>query len=169
MKNLFMLFAFMFTGAVTLYGQQQNNDDGVKYVIFTSDKKAEDTREGIFVYTAKKKSDICKYPTISFNFVSKARGINGSANNFRSDLDKLSKIRKVTERDKLVIKEEPSEFLNSVNLIDMDVLFPKMTKDEFIKTWNSLCDKTVYFIDRSEIKNQKVKLYPVHVFGINLY
>jgi hypothetical protein len=68
-----------------------------------------------------------------------------------------------------VIKDESIEFLNSVTLIDMDELFPKMTKDEFIKVWNSLWDKNVYFIDRSEIKNRKVILYPVYVFGINLY
>ena len=82
------------------------------------------------------------------------------AHYYEYDLDKLAKIRKVTERDRRVIKEEPSEFLNSVNLIDMDILFPKMTKEEFIKVWNSLWDKSVYFVDRLEIENHKVRLLP---------
>lgn len=168
MKNLFFLFVFVFTGTVTVYSQNVSNDD-VKYVIFTSDKKAEETDEGISKYTLKSKTDPHTSFPIGFTFNSKARGINGMAHYYEYDLDKLAKIRKVTERDRRVIKEEPSEFLNSVNLIDMDILFPKMTKEEFIKVWNSLWDKSVYFVDRLEIENHKVRLYPVHVFGINLY
>jgi hypothetical protein len=168
MRNLFVLFVFMLSGASTILCQEARNEDA-KYVIFTSDKKAEETREGIYKYTSKEKSHTHKSLPIVFRFDSKARGIHGIADYYEYDLDELAKIRKVTDRDKLVIKEEPSEFLNSITLIDMDVLFPKMTKDEFIKTWNSLWDKTVYFIDRSEIKNHKVKLHPVKVVGINLY
>jgi len=168
MKNVLILFVFAFTGAVNVYSQNISNDD-VKYVIFTSDKKAEETGEGIYIYSDGNIYGTSKEPPISFHFVSKGKGIIGSAYYFNLDLDELAKIRKIKEKDKLVIKEEPSEFLNSVNLVDMDILFPKMSKEEFIKVWNSLWDKTVYFIDRSEIINRKIKLYPVKVVGINLY
>ena len=169
MKNLFIVFVFVFSSVVTVYGQEASNSCDVKFLIFTSSNESIETKEGMYKYTSSGKSDTHKSPPVRFRFYSKSRNIYGYADYFEYDFVKLSKLRKVIDRDKLVIKEEPSEFLNSVNLIDMDVLFPKMTKDEFIKVWNSMWDKTVYFIDRSEIKNHKVKLYPVHVFGINLY
>ena len=169
MKNLFILIAIVFTGFVPVCGQQQSNNEEVKYVIFTSDKNAEETGEGIYKYTSKVKSDDLKFSPIGFRFVSKARGMHGMAYHYKHNLEKLAEIRKVTEKDKRVIKENIDAFLNSVDLIDMDILFPKMTKDEFIKIWNSISGKNVYFIDRSEIKNHKVKLYPVMIVGINLY
>jgi hypothetical protein len=167
MKNLLILFACILTGSFTGFGQQQDNKNNeMKYVIFTSDKKAEGTGEGVYKYAAGAKSDTQISPTIFFDFISKARGISASAGYFRYDLEKLSKIRKVKERDKLSLGEDSVsiESLNSDNLIDMDRLFPKMTKEEFIKVWNSLWDKTVDFIDRAEIKGGKVKLYPVRIF-----
>jgi hypothetical protein len=163
MKNLFLMFAFVLTTVVGAYSQE------VKYVIFTSDKKAKQTGEGIYKYTSEIKSDTHVSPPIRFRFVSKSRGISGMADHRSYNLENLAKKRKVTEKDKLDIKEDKIEFLESVNPIDMDILFPKMTKDEFIKTWNSLWNKTVYFIDRSDIKNNKIILYPVKVAGINLY
>ena len=175
MRNLYVIFAFVLAYTTNSFGQQQNNNDEVKYVIFTSKDDAEKTGEGISKFQAEKKSDINKYPPIMFHFISKSRGISAYANYFGFDLDKLTKIRKVTEKDKLVIKEEPDEFLNSVDLVDMDILFPKMTKEEFVEFWNRnlfgnvLGGKKVYFIDRLEIKNHKVKLYPVYITGINLY
>lgn len=169
MKNLFIIIAIVFTGFVPVYGQPKFNIDDVKYVIFTSDKEAEGTREGIYKYTSKEKSDTHKSPPIRFRFVSQTRGILGIAICYKHDFDKLAKIRKVAEKDKRVIKEDTDAFLNSVDLMDMDILFPKMTKEEFIKIWNGLSGKNVYFIDRSEIKNKKVKLYPVNLAGINLY
>ncbi|MDD4191550.1 MAG: hypothetical protein PHI28_09465 [Mangrovibacterium sp.] len=175
MKNLFVLIAIVFTGVVPLSGQQQSNNEDVKYVIFTSRSEAEQTGEGISRFTPEKKSDTNKYPSTMFHFISKSRGISAYANHVGFNLDKLAKTRKVTEKDKLVIKEEPDEFLNSVDLVDMDILFPKMTKDEFVEFWNRnlfgnvLGGKKVYFIDRSEIKNHKIKLYPVYVMGINQY
>ena len=170
--NLFVLFVFALINTVTVYSQQQtaDADDEVKYVIFTSNKEDKEIgEEGIYNNTSKVKSDISKSFPITFRYISKIRGINGVAAYYRNDLEELSNIRKLDEIDKLVINENSIEFLDSVNLIDMDVLFPKMTKDEFIKIWNSMWNKKVYFIDRSEIKNHKVKLYPVYVFGINLY
>ena len=170
-----MLFAFVFTGVVAVYGQQLNDNYDVKYVIFTSDKKAEETGEGIYRYTSKVKSDDLKFSPIGFHIVSKVRGIHCMAYHFGYDLEKLAKHRKITEKDKRVIKETTEAFLDSVNLIDIDLLFPKMTKDEFTKFWdnnlhgNSPEGKNVYFIDRSEIKNHKVILYPVNVVGINQY
>lgn len=159
----------MFLGIEALYSQQQNSSNDVKYVIFTSNSGNIETKEGMYKYTSKTKSDIHKSNPIRFRFYSKSRDIYGYADCYNYDFEELGKGRKIKERDKLVIKEEPSEFLNSVNLIDMDVLFQKMTKDEFIKTWNSLRDRTVYFIDRSEMKNNKIRLYPVKIVGINPY
>ena len=176
MKNLFILIALVYTSTLAVYSQETiNNSDDVKYVIFTSKDDAEETGEGISKYIQEKKSDINKYPSIMFHFISKSKGISAYANHIGFDLDKLTKIRKVTEKDKLLIKEEPNEFLDSVDVIDMDVLFPKMTKEEFVEFWNRnffgniLGGKNVYFIDRLEIKNHKVKLYPVYVMGINQY
>ncbi|MDD4191549.1 MAG: hypothetical protein PHI28_09460 [Mangrovibacterium sp.] len=175
MRILCVFMTLLVTVTVPVYAQPEFNIDDVKYVIFTSDKKAEDTREGVYSYISETKSEPQIAPSIVFRFVSKARGITTAAYNFKFDLDKLSKIRKVTEKDKLVIKEEPDEFLNSVDLVDMDILFPKMTKEEFVEFWNRnlfgnvLGGKKVYFIDRLEIKNHKVKLYPVYITGINLY
>ncbi len=102
MKNLFV---FVFTADVGVYSQQQNTNDDVKYVIFTSRSEAKETGEGISRFTPEKKSDINKYPPTMFHFISKTRGISAYANCFRFDLDKLSEKRKVTERDKLVIKK----------------------------------------------------------------
>lgn len=173
MKNLFILFVFILTSATTVYSQEASND--VKYVIFTSKNDAEETGEGISRFTPEKKSDTNKYPSTTFHFISKRRGITVYANHIGFDLDKLAKKREVKERDKLVVKENSIEFLDSVHLIDMDILFPKMTKEEFVKFWNknlfgnSPDGEKVYFIDRTEIKNHKIKLYPVYVMGINQY
>jgi hypothetical protein len=171
MNKLLILIAFALISTANGYSQQNNNGkEEVKYVIFTSNKGGKEIgEEGIYKYTSKEKTDTHISFPIVFRFISKSRRINGAAYNNNYNFNNLSKHRKITERDKLVIKDESIEFLNSVTLIDMDELFPKMTKDEFIKVWNSLWDKNVYFIDRSEIKNRKVILYPVYVFGINLY
>jgi hypothetical protein len=169
MKKLLLFYGILLFIEIPFFGQLQNNNDGVKYVIFTSDRMAEERKEGIYKYTSKSKSEVSLSFPIMFRYVSKTRGIIGVATYVNSDLDKLSKYRIVTESDKLVVKEDMLNFLDSINLIDMDKLFPILTKDEFIKIWNSLWNKKVYFIDRADIKDNKILLYPVHVFGINLY
>src|SRR5690242_11227375 len=125
MKNLFMLFVFVFTSIITVYGQEVSTGE-VKYVIFNSNIKAKETKEGIYRTTAERTSDTHKYPSTMFTFVSESRGIHNLAVNFIYDLEKLAEKRKVNEQDRLVIKEKSIEFLNSIDLIDMDILFPKI-------------------------------------------
>jgi hypothetical protein len=64
MKILFILLAIVFTGVNPVCGQQQSNNEEVKYVIFTSSNENSEIKECMYKYTSKTKSDTHMSPTI---------------------------------------------------------------------------------------------------------
>ena len=100
---------------------------------------------------------IHNHPAIGFSFMSESRGIL-----LRFSHVNYKNVSRPNERTQMRFAEVPRSFLGTITPIDMDVIWPTMTKEEaevFRKNWRN---KLVWIIDRSDMTstcpNAPVKL-----------
>ena len=68
------------------------------------------------------------------------------------------------EYDNHEIIMKPKSFLNEIEPVDLDVLFPTWTEADVEAFCESLHRKKVYIIDRNDITNDSIKLIEVRYF-----
>ncbi len=68
------------------------------------------------------------------------------------------------EYDNHEIIMKPKSFLNEIEPVDLDVLFPTWTEADVETFCDSLHRKKVYIIDRNDITNDSIKLIEVRYF-----
>lgn len=79
--------------------------------------------------------------------------------------------KEVDEMDKHIVIEKPISFLNTIDYYDWDAI-----KGYEYSTWEQITNKyifnkniKVFFIDRNDIKNGKIRMYQVHDMTTKLY
>jgi hypothetical protein len=122
----------------------------VEYFILTSQSTR--TNEGIEkIQTSKDMVE--NYGSIFFNLRSINKNINISFIHVHYNLTELAKIRTPRADDQMEMKTVYQSFVNSVNPIDLDVLFPTWTKEQAKQFYESKRHKKIYIIDRSTRKS----------------
>ena len=156
MKTLFILSLAALLGINSASAQSTND----MYIIFTSIPMDSQQEVGVFMRnTPPLDMSIYDSPPIGYMFASKTKRFEIRFMHYNYNIEKLSKIRPVKPTDRLQIITKPASFLNTVNLIDLDVLGPQMTKEEALQLRDSIGeDKIVYLIDRNDITDGSVKL-----------
>ncbi len=60
---------------------------------------------------------------------------------------------------------KPASFLDEIEFLDLDIVAKSMTREELMELKDHInSHKTIYFIDRNEIENGMMKIYPVRRF-----
>jgi hypothetical protein len=140
----------------------QNQDD--IYIILTSTPPAGNDSEGIFkeIRTGAPER-LHNYPPISFRFRSDSKDI-------RFILDhrnwKNAPLRPFNQMQ-IVMKDKT--FLNDLNPIDFDVIWPTMTKSEAEAFCETIKGKLIWLIDRNDMVGNNVKLIQVQLDVPKLY
>ena len=108
-----------------------------------------------------KMNSLRKTPTILYFLTTKSKQIELIFQHFDFNAKELAKVRKVRDDDQMEALAKSVSFLKTISPIDLDVLFPTWTKAQAEAFRDSLHGKTVYIIDRNDIKKDTVKLIQV--------
>jgi len=127
------------------------------YLILTSK-----TTEGDGIVKSIGKIDsLHKTSPIFYHVSTKSKQIYLMFMHFNYNVSQLTKIRKVKANDQQETLTKSTSFLKTITPIDLDILFPKWTKEQSLAFRDSLQGKKIYIIDRSEIKDNQIELLEV--------
>ena len=165
MKKLFFILTLMFTSAPLLA------QDEYVYIILTSRPVIGDyvTEDGIYKFVSEEFNELRNSPSISFSPVSPGRKINERFYHADYNIERLKAYRAYrnpnTNPDILVkpneimdIQVKPRSFLNTITPMDLDALFPTMTKQSARELLEPLRGKKLYIIDRNDITADSITL-----------
>ena len=140
----------------------QNQDD--IYIILTSTPDSDDDSEGIFKLVSSTAPErLHNYPPISFWFRSKSKDIWFTLSHRNL---KTAPLRPFNQMQ-IVMKDKT--FLNDLNPVDFDVIWPTMTKSEAEAFCETIKGKLIWLIDRNDMVGNNVKLIQVQLDVPKLY
>jgi hypothetical protein len=131
----------------------------VEYFILTT-QTGTGISEGITkTQTPKRNSE--NYGSIHIALISHNREFRLSFIHVNYNLTELTKIRQPRSDDQMEITTITQSVINSLNPIDLDVLFPTMTKQQAQEFYDSKRGKKIYIIDRST-KSRRLDTYTMY-------
>ena len=142
----------------------QNSTEPV-YLIFTSQGK--DATEGIqkYFFTSPARG-LDNSDPITVRLNSDSKKIDETFIHIDYILSELAKIREVEPSDIMEKRTESLSFLQTIEPIDLDVLFPSMTKAEAEAFGLSMKGKKIYAIDRNDMTADSLTLIQIKYISL---
>ena len=152
MKRIFII-ALLLLGVVA-----QAQERETVYVTFTS--KVSGEKEGV-VKSYPKEDEYDLSQPMAFRVKSQLNNYSLTFFHINYDLEKLAQIRDVEWDDTAEIIYRPTSFLNEVTVIDLDTMLP-FADDATAEAWaDTMVDKKVYFIDKTDTVDGTLRLIQV--------
>ena len=158
MKRFYYLVGLFLLFNISVYGQNV-------FFILTSTENEEAVRD--IIKSTMPQRAFEKTPTIFFTLYFKGKFDYTFIHcdyNVEEAQRQLPYYRPDPEYDNHEIIMKPKSFLNEIEPVDLDVLFPTWTEADVEAFCDSLHRKKVYIIDRNDITNDSIKLIEVRYF-----
>jgi len=155
MKKAIVFIIITFLGVNILCAQTSTEP---VYLILTAK-----TTDGDGIVKTISNDKIYKTPSITYFIDSRSKNIHLFFEHYNFNTVELAKIRKVkaNDNDKKETLMKSASFLKTITPIDLDILFPKWTREQALAFRDSLQGKKIYIIDRSETKDNQIELVEV--------